>query len=318
MSHTGGCLSGMYTDIAASQHGLVTREQLRTSGLTDAMIEGLLARGLLVCVHRGVYRVAGVPVTWRQLVLAACLAGGPGAVASHRAAAALWGLEGVEEKVEITLPGSRLPRMTGVLRHRTGSLPRADITTLDAIPLTRPARTIIDCAAVLSAGQLAIALDDSLSRGLLVPAHIQRRLVETGRQGRLGVGTLLRLLDERPEGRALAHRAFERLLFQLVSTSGLPRPEPHYPVRLGSSSTAYIDYAWPAHKVGLEADSYRHHSSRTQWAHDHTRNAALTALGWRILLVSYDDVVRRARRTVALLHQALFGEACRVTHLQGG
>jgi hypothetical protein len=318
MSHTGGCLSGMYQEIAASQHGLITRAQLRESGLTDAMIDGLLARGLLVRVHRGVYRVAGMPVTWRQSVLAACLAGGPAAVASHRAAAALWGLERVEERVEITVPGSRLPRMTGVVRHRTVSLPRADITSVDGISATRPARTIIDCAAVLPASHLAIALDDALSRGLLIPAHLRRRLVVAGAQGRPGAATLSRLLDERPEGRALAHRAFERLLFQLLSTSGFPRPQPHYPVLLGVSGTAYIDYAWPAHMVGLEADSYRHHSSRTQWSHDHTRNAALTALGWRILLVTYDDVVRHTSRTVALLHQALFGEACRVTPLQAG
>jgi hypothetical protein len=308
----------MYQEIAASQHGLVTRQQLRKSGLTDAMIDGLLARGLLVRVHRGVFRVAGVPVTWRQSMLAACLAGGPAAVASHRAAGALWGLEGVEERVEITVPGSRLPRMSGVLRHRTLSLSHADITTLEGIRVTRPARTIIDCAAVIPASQLAIALDDSLSRGLLVPAHIRRRLVVAGTQGRPGAATLLRLLDERPEGRALAHRAFERLLFQLLSTSGFPRPQPHYPVLLGASGTAYIDYAWPAHMVGLEADSYRHHSSRSQWAHDHTRNAALTALGWRILLVTYDDVVRHASRTVALLRQALSGEACRITPLQAG
>ena len=57
-------------------------------------------------------------------------------------------------------------------------------------------------------------------------------------------------------------------------------------------------------RLGIEADSYRHHASRRDWARDHVRNNVLTSLGWRILAVTWDDMVRRPDAVVALLQRA--------------
>src|SRR4051812_45731416 len=78
--------------IASKQHGLVTRRQAQEIGLTRRQIERRLGLGRLIVVQRGVFRVAGAPVTWRQQALAGCRAAPDGAVASMETAAALAGL----------------------------------------------------------------------------------------------------------------------------------------------------------------------------------------------------------------------------------
>ena len=155
---------------------------------------------------------------------------------------------------------------------------------------TRATRTLIDLAAVLKPPALERALDDALSRRLTTCEHLGRRLDALGRQGRRGIATLTGLLEERAGGRPGAQSEFERRLRAVLVAGGLPPPVAQFEVALPDGTKAYIDLAYPSHLVGIEADSYRHHSSRLDWARDHTRNAALTAVGWRILPVMWDDL----------------------------
>ena len=152
--------------LAARQHGLLTRSQVSTCGVTDRMIHERVASARWVPVARGVYRLAGVPVTWNQRALAACLLAGPGAVVSHRSAAVVWGVSGFRPgRVEITVPPGASARSTLARVHRsvvTG-------VRRDGVPVTQPARTIVDLAGVsFGDSHLVHALDLALgerSRG---------------------------------------------------------------------------------------------------------------------------------------------------------
>src|SRR5258708_37947519 len=85
-------------------------------------------RGVWNALYPGVYRLAGAPSTWRQSLLAACLAWGDGAVVSHRAAAALWSLPGFASHViELSVPRGRQRVRPGKV-HRPMSLGSADVT----------------------------------------------------------------------------------------------------------------------------------------------------------------------------------------------
>ncbi|MFN2589661.1 MAG: endonuclease domain-containing protein [Actinomycetota bacterium] len=53
-----------------------------------------------------------------------------------------------------------------------------------------------------------------------------------------------------------------------------------------------MDFAYPAARLVIEADSYRYHSGLTSWSHDRARNNQLVALGWRVLAVTVDDLRR--------------------------
>ena len=83
---------------------------------------------------------------------------------------------------------------------------------------------------------------------------------------------------------------FERRLLTALRAAGLPRPRPQFVVILPGGRRAVLDYAYPDWLLALEADSYRHHSSRTDWVDDRVRNRWLTAMGWRVLPVTWDDL----------------------------
>ena len=126
-----------------------------------------------------------------------------------------------------------------------------------------------------------------------------------GRQGRTGAGTLAGLLEDRTGAKPRSQSEFERRLLALLGLHGLSAPQTQHEVALPDGRKAFLDFAYPQVWLGIEADSYRHHSSRTDWARDRTRNNLLIALGWRILPVTWDDLVQRPAAIVALIGRGL-------------
>jgi predicted transcriptional regulator of viral defense system len=121
--------------LAARQHGVVSRAQLFEAGLHRGEIDGRLRRGYLHPVHRGVYAVGHPRVDGSALIIAAVLACGEGAVASHRTAAAIWAIRpSAGRRVEITVSGAKA-RRNGILLHRN-RLRAADTTVHDGIAVT--------------------------------------------------------------------------------------------------------------------------------------------------------------------------------------
>lgn len=103
-----------------SQYSPAQHAQALDLGMTPRQVQDRLKAGLLVPVHRGVYRVAGGTVCPGQDLLAACMAAGGGAVASHRSAAALWKLRGIEASNSgIAVPRTACPELRSVVVHRT-------------------------------------------------------------------------------------------------------------------------------------------------------------------------------------------------------
>ncbi|MET0420348.1 MAG: type IV toxin-antitoxin system AbiEi family antitoxin domain-containing protein [Acidimicrobiia bacterium] len=118
----------LIAQIASRQHGLVTRSQLAELGITTRRIDRALARGTIIRRRRGVYAIAGAPNTWEQEVLAACLACGTSARASHRSAAVLWRLDGfARDTIEVTVAPERRPAQTGCSSTRATPISRATV-----------------------------------------------------------------------------------------------------------------------------------------------------------------------------------------------
>jgi very-short-patch-repair endonuclease len=287
--------------IAGAQHAAVTRRQLLEAGVSRHVIGHRVRSGLLVPIHAGVYRLAGSPVTWQQRIMAATLAAG--GVASHRAAAYLHGLEGIEPRLEVTVGRARAPKPRGLLVHRI-DLARADVEVRDGIPRTRPPATILGLAAVVAPAMLERALDDALVRGLVSCDQLQRRLDADSHHGRNGVAALAALLGVRAGAARWTQSEFERRLFALLRRSGLPLPVPQFEVVLPGGRRAFLDYGWPDIRLALEADSYRHHAGRLAWSRDHTRNRLVVSLGWRIVAVTWTDLVDASEEFIATLRRA--------------
>ncbi len=165
------------------QHGVVSRQQLISEGVSDRWIERSLRESRLVRVHAGTYRDAGAPETVTQANWAALLATGPGAVLSHRTAASLWGLRGIEPSgPEVSAVHAR-PRLVGCHIHRMQTLAPPDVVDIDGQPVTSVARTLLDLGAVVRPNQVGRAAIDALHRRLVGWGDLGRRARARGATG---------------------------------------------------------------------------------------------------------------------------------------
>ena len=152
--------------LAARQHGVITRAQMRRAGLTEASIRWRVGAGTLELVVTGVYRVRGATRSWEQRLAGACLWGGSDACASHRAAGALWGFEGFGPgPVEISTLKQNRARLPFRV-HRTQVDP-AFVTTKLGIPVTNAFRTVLDLVNVVDEQRANQLLDEALRKGLV-------------------------------------------------------------------------------------------------------------------------------------------------------
>jgi very-short-patch-repair endonuclease len=292
--------------VAEAQHGVFSRAQVLECGLTDQVISWRLRTRAWERVHPGVYRLCGAPRTWRQAVLAAVLAAGPRAAASHRTAGRLLSLEGVRTSaVEVVTPLSTRPRLRGARLHRSRTLAASDVVCVDGIPQTKPARTLFDLASKLGPLDLEIALDDALRRQLVTVKRMLAYVEHRGRRGRRGAGTLHDfLLDRLPN--PPAGSGWETRLRHLLRSAGLPAPLRQHVIRdRRGRFVARVDLAVPDHRVALEFDGYRHHTGRRAWERDARRQRRAEDLGWRFRRFTSGDVRERRAEVVASVRTAL-------------
>lgn len=298
------CAARRVARIAGSQHGVISRAQALSCGVGGRTIDRRLSSGVWDRLYPGVYRLAGAPATWRQSLLAACLAWGEGAVVSHRAAAALWGFPGFEPRgVELSVPRGR-QRGHGHTVHRPVSLTRVDVTTSDAIPLTTAARTLIDVAACAPLDLVEEALDDALRRRLVTVGLLQRRLQELRDPGRRGCGAMARLISARANTANVPQSVLETRLLRALRRAGLPMPAIQHRIRT-HRGPAVIDFAYVESRVAIEADGFRWHSSRQQWDRDQARNNALTMLGWTVVHVTWPQLRDRPAEVIDAIRVTL-------------
>jgi predicted transcriptional regulator of viral defense system len=134
-------------EVAATQHALITVQQLADLKVTRHQRERLLGTGRIVRVAHDVYRLNGAPVTWQARIAAARLAAGARAIVSHRSAAALYKLDGFDQQriVHLSVPPSPSRRKApGVQYHRCSDHELIVVEHQQNIAVTDPARLVLD------------------------------------------------------------------------------------------------------------------------------------------------------------------------------
>jgi predicted transcriptional regulator of viral defense system len=155
-------------ELAAHQHGVVSRAQLVEIGLGASAIKRRVAFGRLQPLHRGVYAVGHRALRREAWWMAAVLAAGPGATLSYRSAAELWDIrQSARARVEVSVPRHR--RSTARLEVHVVPTAPDELTTEAGIPVTTPARTLFDLAAVVSQRHLEAAFKEAEIRRLTSP-----------------------------------------------------------------------------------------------------------------------------------------------------
>ena len=162
----------------------LTRSALLAAGVSDSTIRRALASGRLTTVLPGVYAPVEHPVpqdpgaVHRAIVYALLPRMARGSVASHQSAAAVHGLavpQG-DPVLHVTRPPpSKSHRGAMVCLHR-GHLEPAEVVTVDCLPVTSPARTVLDCAMTLDAGDAVRLARSAVDAGLLDSAQLAAQL----------------------------------------------------------------------------------------------------------------------------------------------
>jgi hypothetical protein len=205
--------------LASAQHGVVSRAQLHELGFSDKAIEHRVDKARLHRVHRGVYAVGRPELTRCGLWTAAVLCCGREAMLSDDSAAALWEMRPrARGAIEVSVPPDTDPRPAGVRVHRR-TISAPDRTTHRRIPVTSPARTLIDLAIRLDADQLEAAVNEADKRDLVAPESLRAALKRRGGQSGVRV-----LRAPRRRTFTLTDSELERRFPPIARRAGLVRP----------------------------------------------------------------------------------------------
>jgi very-short-patch-repair endonuclease len=289
------------SELAQRQHGVVARRQLLQLGMRRGAIARRLERGQLHEVLRGVYVFGPRRIGRRGRWMAAILAGGEGAVLSHRSAARLWALMPPGSgAIEVTHPTKRSIERKGVIGHQI-ELADDEWLVEDEIPTTSPFRTIFDLAAVVTKRELERAWHEAEVRGLRdrvsLPMLLERY---PGHRG----SRRLRALLEADEPVGFTRNDFEEAFVAFVDEYRLRRPRMNGTLALRGRFFE-IDALWEDERVAVELDSRSVHGTNKNFESDKHRDRVLLAEGWRTVRVTWRQLKEEPDEVAADLRKAL-------------
>jgi hypothetical protein len=288
-------------DLLREQDGVLRRDQAVACGMSTSAIDRRLADGDWEVVHTRVYRPADRTLDDRGRVRAGALWAGDDATVVGTGAAIWWHMT------------------TGPLTTlRLASGPNGGHTAPQGIVLTRrsvPDRVRIDDVWVSK--RTDTALDAGVELGLVDGARLVDRALQ---EDKVSVDGLRQALDARGprHGTVLARRLVtlaegdarfeaERRAQGALHAAGIRDGVPNLAVELPGWGTAVIDLAFRQQRVAVEIDGWAFHRDVERFRRDALRQNELTLAGWRVLRVTWYDLVAESARFVASVRRALLG-----------
>jgi hypothetical protein len=299
------------SQLAEKQGGLITRPQLTALGYLDGSISYAIDEGLLIRQLKGIYRLKSTIVTRETHLWAALLWAGDGAVLSHHTAGWLWKLEGLGRKppdvIELSVPIDRqLVSHKTIRAWRTRTLVHAkDWAKLGGLPVTSVARTLIDLAKTLSPKNLEHAYDSAVRRNRETAAAVFDAIKRLGTRGRRGVEELIEIASRNELG--CTQSWLEDEVRIALRNANVRLPLPQFQINDDDGRQICIsDFAWPEVCVVVAADSYEHHGlDRRGFEKDRLQLSKLSAIGWRVVPITYRRLVSDEAGFIRELKQAL-------------
>jgi very-short-patch-repair endonuclease len=237
-----------------------------------------VARGRLHRIHRGVYAVGRSQITGRGHWMAAVLACGPRAALSHRSGAGLWGLRSDNRrKSDISLPSPSARAKDAIEVHRSVTLTAEDITTVDGIPCTTVARTLVDLGDIVPRRAVEKAVEQAEILQLFDLNAVEQAIDRAG--PRRGTGILLSVLEEL-SGPTLTASELEEAFLALCRDAGLRTPEVNVWMTLSDGSAIKVDFLWRRERLVVETDGHPFHRTRQSRERDTRRDVLVRLAGF--------------------------------------
>ena len=237
--------------------------------------------------------------------MAAVLACGEGAVLSHRSAADLHELRATSrERIDVTVRGSYPRRVKGVQTHRSITLTPHDVTTVDGIPCTTVARTLLDLAGVVGRRPLERAIEQAEVQEVLDGTGLDRQLERN--QHTRAASRLRAALADHDDRSAPTESEFEERFLAFCKNARLPLPERQVYIDPNDDEPALRgDFVWRRQRLVVETDGLKYHRTRAAFESDRRKDQRLTLAGWRVLRITWRQLKAEPERIATMIRRAL-------------
>jgi REase_MTES_1575 len=222
--------------------------------------------------------------------MAAVLACGSRAALSHRSAAALLAIRPTAgAAIDVTAPGRPRRRARKIRVHRSATLRDQDVTTVDRIPCTTVARTLLDLAEVVDRRSVERAYEQAEVLGILDLIAVEDVLARAS--GRRGAPRLRAIVADSNPGVTLTRSELEERLLAICGAAGIPLPRVNAWVPLDGGGVE-VDFMWPAERLVVETDGHRVHGTRQAFERDRRRDRRLLLAGWRVVRFTWRQLLQ--------------------------
>lgn len=291
-------------ELAAAQHGVVSRRQLRVHGVPARSVRSLAESPRWRMLGDEVLELVGSTDHQLRRFAAGVLDAGPGAVLSGPSAAHHWGLTGCPPspiRTVRTSSSNRAPTLSRCTQIR--ALPERWVCELEGIPVLRPEYVALQLFAQYRAERAERLVERLWADRLLSAASLSALLDDLGRRGRNGVAGLRAYLEVRGPGYVPTASGVETRLLQILRDDGH-----EFERQVDSGGAAWsgrVDFRHRVLPLVIEVQSRRHHSALVDRVADQERRARLERDGFTVLeltdtLIWTDpaEVLRRVDRAL--------------------
>jgi Protein of unknown function (DUF559) len=205
-----------------------------------------------------------------------------------------------QTRIDVTVPRRSSLSRPGIRVHRSTRLTRVDRTSVDGIPCTSVARTLLDLAAVVHQRVLERACDQAEVLGVLDWAAMDEVLSRA--RGRAGVRKLRGVLETGHVGKDIPRTELEERFLRLCRRHDPPQPEVNVWMTVETEEMD-VDFLWRRHRVIVETDGFHTHGTRQAFQRDRRRDQLLALAGWQVIRFTWDDVTNEPRYVTEVLRR---------------
>ena len=279
------------TELSLLQHGAFARWQLRPRGVSEQAIYRRLASGSWTLLSPGVFALAGTRNTYERRLWVGWLAVGPDALVSHEAAAQVHEIPNViRNRVVLTHRHGSHHRLSGVVVHQLDDVSLDHRMSVDGLPVTTPARTVVDLAAVVHPARLLPIVEGTHHARITSYTDVGVCMSSVARRGKPGIRMLAKVLDRLTATGAKPMSKLERELFEMLAAAGLPTPKSQFPFPGRRFTNGCVDAAYVDTKLVIESDGRPWHTRIADLKRDHERDAEAARNGWQTLRLLHEHI----------------------------
>jgi very-short-patch-repair endonuclease len=277
-------------ELAATQHGLFTSAQARQAGMTPDALKAWAGAGGISRAARGVWSIAGLPVSEERRALAAVLAHRRPVALARSSAAWIWEVPGHVLGTPSVVSVRDRHHPSGSRTHSSTVLDSADTTVRNGLPVTTPTRTIFDLAGCQRPGRTARDLNNLMSRGLVTLAGLRENLDRLACRGRSGISVMRERIAALEAGEQPTESGLELRCREILRRAGFTKLDQQVVLGDDDGFIARVDFCDRARRIVFEVDSDRFHGGLLDRQIDAVKTARLESIGWTVVRITEHEI----------------------------